>query len=213
MSHLTPKSSDVAKKKMNRAPVSGSRASRKQTALSYSSLEPRAMLAVVISEFVASNVSSFEDGYGSTPDWIELYNTGDTPIDLNGYHLSDDPANPFSWRFDQSAILGAQEYLVVFASGNNEVDPGGFFHTDFRLSAGGEYIGLFDPSGDLLSEFGSNGQDYPAQVTDISYGVGSDGSIGHLEFPTPLSGNSSSTTLGPNAVSYTHLTLPTNREV
>jgi hypothetical protein len=83
------------------------------------------MLAVVISEFVASNVTSLEDGYGSTPDWIEIYNSGSTEVDLNGYHLSDDPANPFAWRFDQSTTLGPQEYMVVFASGNNEVPPAG----------------------------------------------------------------------------------------
>ena len=178
MSYPLPQSSHGSKKKIKRASISAIRASRKQAALSYSSLEPRKMMAVVISEFVASNVTSFEDGYGSTPDWIELYNTGNTPVDLNGYHLSDDPSNPFSWRFDQSAVLGAQEYLVVFASGNNEVDPGGFFHTDFRLSAGGDYIGLFDPSGNVLSEFGSNGTDYPAQVTDVSYGAGAGSLIG-----------------------------------
>ncbi len=129
------------------------------------------MLAVVISEFVASNVASFEDGYGSTPDWIELYNSGTSAVDLSGYHLSDNPADPFGWRFDQPAILGAQEYMVVFASGNNEVDPGGFHHTDFKLSAGGDYIGLFDPTGNLLSEFGTAGADYPAQVTDVSFGA------------------------------------------
>jgi len=168
------------------------------------------MLAVVISEFVASNVTSFEDGYGSTPDWVELYNSGSDPVDLNGYHLTDNSGNPFKWRFDQSAVLQAQEYVVVFASGNDEVDPAGFFHTDFRLSAGGEYIGLYDAGGNLLSEFGSGGTDYPAQVTDISYGVGSDGSIGHLEFPTPLSGNSSSTTLGPNVESLTASGLAVN---
>ncbi len=150
---------------------------RRRAPLRYSALEPQSMLAVVISEFVASNVSSFEDGYGSTPDWIELYNNGDTPVDLNGYHLSDDPTNPFSWRFDQSVSLPADSYLVVFASGNNEVDPGGFFHTDFKLSAGGEYVGLFDPSGSVLSEFGAGGTDYPAQVTDISYGSAAGGLV------------------------------------
>ena len=174
MNFPSPEYSGASRETNKRTPKSKltNRGSRKQGGLSYGKLEPRSMLAVVISEFVSSNVSSFEDGYGSSPDWIELYNNGSTPVDLNGYHLSDDPANPFGWRFDQSVILPAQQYMVVFASGNNEVDPGGFFHTDFKLSAGGEYIGLFDSGGNVLSEFGANGTDYPAQVTDISYGAG-----------------------------------------
>jgi len=142
-----------------------------QSSVEYSKLEPRAMLAVVISEFVASNTNSFEDGFGSKPDWIELHNTGDTPVDLNGYTLTDDPSDPTAWTFEGPTTLQANEYLVVFASGDDLVDPAGYQHTNFRLSAGGEYLGLYDPSGTLLSSFGDNGADYPPQVTDISYGL------------------------------------------
>ena len=147
------------------------RRSKSRQLLNYSVLEPRALLAVVISEFVASNTASFEDGRGSSSDWVELYNNGSTSVDLNGYHLSDDASDPFAWRFNQTVSLAPDSYMVVFASGQNEVDPGGFFHTDFKLSAGGEYIGLFDPAGNVLSEFGAGGTDYPAQQTDISYGT------------------------------------------
>ena len=157
----------------------GSRVRRvaSQQQLSYSVLEPRALLAVVISEFVASNTASFEDGRGSSSDWVELYNNGSASVDLNGYHLSDDPTDPFAWRFNQTVNLAPNSYMVVFASGQNELDPGGFFHTNFKLSAGGEYIGLFDPSGAVLSEFGAEGADYPAQETDISYGTSAGGLV------------------------------------
>ena len=128
------------------------------------------MLAVVISEFVASNTNSFEDGFGSRPDWVELYNNGNSAVNLNGYTLSDDPADPSAWTFEGNVTLAANDYLVVFASGEDVVDPAGFQHTNFKLSAGGDYIGLYDPAGSLLSSLGSNGADYPTQVTDISYG-------------------------------------------
>ena len=129
------------------------------------------MLAVVISEIVASNTTSFEDGFGSKPDWIELHNNGSTAVDLNGYSLTDDADDSSAWSFEGQTILNANDYLVVFASGNDLVDPAGFYHTNFRLSAGGEYVGLHDPSGTLLSSFGNNGADYPPQLTDISYGL------------------------------------------
>ncbi len=129
------------------------------------------MLAVVISEFVASNTNSFEDGFGARPDWVELHNNGSTAVNLNGYTLSDDPTDPSAWTFEGNVSIAANDYLVVFASGQDIVDPAGFQHTNFKLSAGGDYIGLYDPSGTLLSSFGSNGADYPAQVSDISYGL------------------------------------------
>lgn len=139
--------------------------------IDYGKLEPRAMLAVVVSEFVASNTNSFEDGFGSTPDWIELHNNGTTPVNLNGYTLSDDPSNPNQWAFEGNVTIAPNEYMVVFASGDDLVDPAGYFHTNFRLSAGGDYIGLYDPSGAILSSFGNNGADFPAQVADVSYGL------------------------------------------
>jgi len=137
----------------------------------YGKLEPRAMLAVFISEFVASNTNSFEDGFGSKPDWVELYNSGSAAVDLNGYTLSDDASDPSAWTFEGNVSIAANQYMVVFASGKDVVDPLGYQHTNFKLSAGGEYIGLYDPAGNPLSSFGSNGTDYPAQLTDISYGL------------------------------------------
>jgi len=138
--------------------------------IDYGKLEPRSMLAVVISEFIASNTNSFEDGFGSNPDWVELYNNGTATVDLNGYTLSDNASDPTAWTFEGNVSIAPNRYMVVFASGKDVVDPAGYQHTNFKLSAGGEYIGLYSPSGTLLSSFGSNGADYPAQLTDISYG-------------------------------------------
>ena len=50
--------------------------------------------SVQINEFVSSNGSSFYDEDGDTPDWIELYNTTDQPINLAGFGITDDPGDP-----------------------------------------------------------------------------------------------------------------------
>lgn len=137
-------------------------------------LEPRHLLAAqpILSEFVASNDSTLNDGFGEDSDWIEIRNAGDQPIDLLGYHLTDKNDNTTKWAFTQSTVVAPGGYLVVFASDNDTIDPLGYWHTNFKLSAGGEYLALSDPSGVVLSEFNAGGAEYPPQVTDVSYGLG-----------------------------------------
>ena len=52
-------------------------------------------------------------------------------------------------------------------------DPTGHFHTNFALSAEGEYLALSDPQGIVRSQFGPGGQ-YPAQTKNTSHGVAFD---------------------------------------
>ena len=37
---------------------------------------------------MSSNRSAFPDETGAFPDWVELTNTGDSPINIKGYGLS-----------------------------------------------------------------------------------------------------------------------------
>ncbi len=134
------------------------------------SLEPRQLLAadVIISEIVASNASGLRDNYGDESDWIELYNAGDEAADLTGWHLTDDNADLDKWTFP-TISLDPAERLIVFATGIGVPAPNGELHTNFSLSTGGEYLGLIKSDGTTVShEFAPQ---YPAQVTDISYGV------------------------------------------
>ena len=153
-------------------------ASRKRR-LMIETLEQRAMLAAqpIITEFMASNNDTLLDGNGNSSDWIELFNVGDMTVDLEGWYLTDDATDLTKWQFpDHSeSVLDPGEYLVVFASGNGAVDPAGNLHTNFGLSASGEYVALVMPDqSTIASEFGPNGTDYPEQFTDVSYGfVGS----------------------------------------
>jgi hypothetical protein len=71
---------------------------------------------VVLNEVLALNGSTNFDEHGDTSDWVELFNRGSRPVDLGGYYLSDDPAEPRKWTFP-SLSIGPQEYLLVFLSG------------------------------------------------------------------------------------------------
>ena len=64
-------------------------------------LEPRQMLSAqpMITEIMASNRQTLEDGNGRSSDWIEIYNAGDQTADLTGWYLTDDPQTLNRWRF------------------------------------------------------------------------------------------------------------------
>lgn len=119
-----------------------------------------------IAEFMASNSATLEDEDATSPDWIELENVSQSPVNLAGWRLTDDAANPSKWTFP-SKVLAAGARIVVFASGKNKINPAANLHTNFSLSAGGEYLGLFPPAGAAATEFAPS---YPAQTVDVSYG-------------------------------------------
>lgn len=111
---------------------------------------------VLINELMASNTRAYPDivDFEDYPDWVELHNTGGSAQSLAGHYLSDDPANPYKWRFDDSATIPAGGFLIVVADGNDaqigEIRPRGYWpwhdfsvekhHTNFSLSAGGESV-------------------------------------------------------------------------
>ena len=157
------------------------------------SLEARKLLAAdpIINEFVASNSSGLIDDNGNTTDWIEIYNAGDASLNLEGYTLTDDPDSPSKFVFP-ARTLAAGQYLVVFAGDDTDTTSGSGLFTGFGLSSSGEYVGLYDTSGTLLSEFSAGGADYPSQITDVSYGFLADGTFSQESYfstPTPGSPN------------------------
>lgn len=103
---------------------------------------------VVINEFQSINESTIADYQGDFPDWIELYNSGKTNVNLTGYGLSDKVESPLQWVFPNITI-GAGQYLIIFASGKNMV-IGDELHTNFKLSSSGEKIILSDQTGSLI---------------------------------------------------------------
>jgi len=119
-----------------------------------------------INEIMSSNATTFTDEDGDYVDWIELYNDSGAPINLTGYHITDNPGNPQKWTFPEVTI---DSFLVVFASGKDRIF-GPNLHTNFSISIDGEPILLSSPEGDLV--------DYLPNVvlqTDISFGRIPDG--------------------------------------
>ncbi len=53
-----------------------------------------AQQTLVVNEIMASNSHSVHDVSGEFEDWFEIYNASSSAINLAGYYLSDDAANP-----------------------------------------------------------------------------------------------------------------------
>lgn len=101
---------------------------------------------VVINEILTSNTTVNKDEDGTYQDWIELYNTGISPVNLLGYGLSDDPTLIYKWVFP-NVSLGSGQYLLIWCSNKNRAIPGNPLHTNFKLSSSGEIITLTNGSG------------------------------------------------------------------
>ena len=71
-------------------------------------------------------------------------------------------------HFDENDDFSFALNAGVFASDKDRRVPGGELHTNFKLSAGGDYLALVRPDGVAIEhEFAPT---YPNQLTDISYG-------------------------------------------
>ena len=132
--------------------------------------------AVFITEFVAENTIGLRDVDGAYSDWLELQNQSVFSVDLAGWQLTDNPNRAEPWTFP-SVVLAPGQFLVVFASGKDRRVAGEELHTNFRLDAGGEYVGLIRPDGSMANEFY-----FGVQKKDASFGLWwtRDGSL-----PTP----------------------------
>ncbi|MFI4860436.1 MAG: CotH kinase family protein, partial [Phycisphaerales bacterium JB063] len=170
----------------------------------------------LITEFLASNSDGLEDEDGDSSDWLEIYNAGDTALDLNGWHLTDKADNLTEWTFP-AVSLEPGEYLVVFASNKDRADADGTeLHTNFAIGAGGEYLALVEADGTTIAY--EYAPEFPAQTTDISYGIAMDavvttfideGADARYLVPTGTIGgwnttgfNDSGWALGPTAIGY-----------
>ncbi|HMA63901.1 MAG TPA: CotH kinase family protein, partial [Chitinispirillaceae bacterium] len=73
---------------------------------------------VVINEICPNNGGNLRDESGEDHDWIELYNKSDTALNLKGFGLTDDPNDPFKWKFG-AVTIQPHQYMIVFASGKD----------------------------------------------------------------------------------------------
>ena len=128
--------------------------------------------SVVINEVLAhSNIAA-------PYDYIELYNTTDQPINITGWHLSDNytPLDPASLRYEigveTPVIIGADDYVVFYEDqhfGSMSSDPGK--NTGFQFSESGEIAYLFYGGQSALEAELFENEDFGASRADVSHGL------------------------------------------
>lgn len=144
---------------------------------------------IYINEILASNVTVNSDPeYGANSDWVELYNAGETEVDLNGYFLTDDANTPNKWQIAQSVLIPSKGYLLIWADG-----AATGLHAGFKMSASGEHIALYNPALSLVDSLS-----YDVQNIDISYGRSTDAAAAwsYFQTPTPAAKNESTAYTG-----------------
>ena len=130
---------------------------------------------------MASNQGTLEDSTGATPDWIEIYNPTSETVDLDGWTVSDDLADPEKHTLG-AVEISADGFLLLYAGGTPEV---GDQHLSFKLSAAGEEIGFFSPSGQVSDEL-----EYGVQEADVSTARTTDGGTEWATTADPTPGQS-----------------------
>ncbi len=122
----------------------------------------------LISEFLAVNESQLADVDGDFSDWIEIYNASEETLSLAGWHLTDDFKDFRKWTFPQVQMKPGQ-FLIVWASGKNRTNWVDDLHTNFKLSADGEYLALIKPNGKTIAH--EYLPKFPKQKPDVSFGL------------------------------------------
>ena len=118
--------------------------------------------AVVINEVLAHS-------HDEASDWIELYNTTGTTIDIGSWFLSDSKDNLTKYEIAKPTTIGPYNYIVFREDMhfNNISAPGS--HEPFALSENGDQLYLSSAENGVITGYRSV-EDFGASATGVSFG-------------------------------------------
>ena len=118
---------------------------------------------IVVNEYSASNLKQYPDSYEKFEDWIELYNTSSSAVDIGGWYLSDKENKPEKWQFPAGTMIPGNGFVTVWCSGRDE-SVGNEIHTNFKLTQtkGNEVITLSNPALELQESI-------PMEITQMAH--------------------------------------------
>ena len=135
-----------------------------------------------VNELVARNSNGAMDDFFETNDWIEIFNSGGSLLNLGGYYLSDDPTNLTKWQIPTTnagvTTILPNDHLIFWM--DNDLTQGED-HVGFTLSGDGESVILTAQDGvTIIDQI-----DYPLMAVDFSYGRSCDACPNWTFFGTP----------------------------
>jgi len=109
---------------------------------------------------------------GSSPDWIEIYNSSGTASNIGGFGLSDDRSDPMKWVVP-SLTIDSLDFLTVYVNNNNSVDSIDHFETAVFAEDNWQYT---IPVAEILSwkDSSFNSGAWSTGPASIGYGDGDD---------------------------------------
>ncbi|MHC4758594.1 MAG: CotH kinase family protein, partial [Planctomycetota bacterium] len=144
--------------------------------------------AIIINEVLAHS-------HDEDPDWIELYNTTGSPINISGWFFSDDKDDLKKFEIQTMPSIPSGGYVVFNQDSyfGDEGNPG--CNTAFALSENGEAVYLTSGSGGEITGY-SEEERFGASETSVTFGrhVTSEGKI---EFPLMSSSTYNSSNSSP----------------
>ncbi len=126
-------------------------------------MEKRLLLlfaAIMITLSLSADIMINEIMYNSTSydnEWIELYNSSNSAVDLEGYTLLDDDAEHIPLEIPSGYSIAANGYFTIAVNHDVQADPFPFTPdfdateiNEWNLGNGTDTINLFDPSANLI---------------------------------------------------------------
>lgn len=146
-----------------------------------SGLRSRNASGIFISEVLTSNIKTALPGVKGHYDYVELYNANPSPVNLNGFTLSNNAGQPRKWTFGD-LVIPANGYALVYCEPDNlSMATETVIYANFRLSAGGCTVYLHSPDGGLLDRLHA-----PSLDSDTSYGrTPGEAGLFYYQLPTP----------------------------
>ena len=134
---------------------------------------PHSDAQILLNEICSSNSTVIANDNGDYDDWIEIYNAGGSTVNLNGYGLSDDPANLQQFIFPDYS-LGAGGRMIVFCSDKNQTEIVDHWETPVSATATWKYfVGTSNPDTNWRNN-SFNDATWLSGVGGIGFGDGDD---------------------------------------
>lgn len=142
--------------------------------------------AVIINEIQQANVDMFIDPSFNYGGWIELYNSTEASVTLDGLYVIDDKGNHFALTSMRNGTIPANGFLTLWFDHFSWWTPKTI---NFKLDCDGGYIAITNEQGTVLSEF-----NYPPAISRTSYARKTNGGSewAYTDQPTPGASNTSS---------------------
>ena len=147
---------------------------------------------LIINEFMQSNIDGIMDDLNDFPDsWVELYNPGNTAVNLKDYKIGTKKKVANAWQLPDK-MVGPGQYVIIYCDKAGEDEGVSALHTNFRLESSKKSSLFLFKGDDTIDKI----EDFAAQpAPNIAFGRNTDGSDewGYQLEPTPGKANTGKT--------------------